>query len=84
MTIICGYHWFIFGACMGGLLVNLAHTPTITYTPPPVQVVAERQVLPAPPIHVLLASMPLHIRDTSPPPVPALKPNLALREAGLQ
>jgi hypothetical protein len=80
-----GYHWFIFGACIGGLVVNSMHTPTITQAQAqPVKVAEERVVKPVPPIHELLASMPLNIRVMHEvPPVPKRKPNLALQEAGL-
>jgi hypothetical protein len=80
-----GYHWFIFGACMGGLVVNAIHTPTITQAQAqPVKVAEERIVKPVPPIHELLASMPLDIRtNLDTPPKPKRKPNNDLREAGL-
>ena len=75
------FNWFILGVCLGALVaIGAKPEPTLQ-----VAVAQERQVFPAPPIHVLLASMPLHIRDTSKQvPAPRKKPNLALREAGLE
>ncbi|CAB4164268.1 hypothetical protein UFOVP826_17 [uncultured Caudovirales phage] len=80
------HYWFILGACMGGLLVNAVHTPTIHNTPVAPVKVAQERIITTPSIHELLASMPLNIRTTSTtiPPVPKRKPNVDLMLAGLK